>query len=99
MILCSLILQQEDGSVVLYLKTIEEDDLEIITAGIQKPRIVDEFIEASRNQIWDYGYRGWFKGKEAYTRTKAFEDHLNFDLAVKRVIYRFGCNCCNCDPC
>jgi hypothetical protein len=67
MILCSLILQLEDGSVVLYLKTIEEDGLEIITAGIQKPRTVDEFVQAWRNQIWDYGYMGWFKGKEAYT--------------------------------
>jgi hypothetical protein len=72
MILCSLILQLQDGSVVLYLKTIDEDGLEIITAGIQKPRTVDEFVQAWRNQIWDYGYTGWFKGKEAYTRTKAF---------------------------
>jgi hypothetical protein len=80
----------------LYLKTIKEDGLEIITAGIQKPRTVDEFVQAWRNQIWDYGYMGWFKGKEAYTRTKAFEDHRNSDLVVKRVICRFGCNC---DPC
>jgi hypothetical protein len=35
---------------------------------------------------------GWFKGKEAYTKTKAFEDHRNIDLAVKRVIYRFDYN-------
>jgi hypothetical protein len=80
----------------LYLKSIEEDGLEIITTGIQKPRTVDEFVQAWRNQIWDYGYMGWFKGKVAYTRTKAFEDHRNSDLAVKRVICRFGCNC---DPC
>jgi hypothetical protein len=26
---------------------------------------------------------------EAYTKTKAFEDHWNTDLAVKPVIYRF----------
>ena len=86
MILCSLILQLEDGSVVLYLKTIKEDGLEIITAGIQKSRTVDEFVQAWHNQIWDYGYTGWFKGKDAYMRTKAFEDHRNFDLAFKCVI-------------
>jgi hypothetical protein len=79
MILCSLILQLEDGAVVLYLKTIEDDRMENITVGIQKPRTVDEFVQAWHNQIWDYGYMGWFKGKEAYTRTKAFGDHQNLD--------------------
>jgi hypothetical protein len=44
---------------------------------------VDEYVQAWRNQIWEYGYTGWFKGNEAYTKTKAFEDHQNTDLAVK----------------
>jgi hypothetical protein len=35
---------------------------------------------------------GWFKGKEAYTKTKALKDHRNTDLAVKCVIYRYFCN-------
>jgi hypothetical protein len=34
---------------------------------------------------------GWFKGKEAYTKTRAFEDHKNTDLAVKRVIFMYVC--------
>ena len=38
----------------------------------------------------------WFKGKEAYIKTKAFEDHWNTDLAIKRVIYRFDCNGLTC---
>jgi hypothetical protein len=35
---------------------------------------------------------GWFKGKKSYTMTKAFTDHQNLDLAVKRIIYRFDSN-------
>jgi hypothetical protein len=38
----------------------------------------------------------WFKEKEAYMKTKAFEDHRNMDLAIKRVIYRFDCNGLTC---
>jgi hypothetical protein len=73
----------------MFLKAVDEDGLEISTLGDVKPQTVDEYVQAWRNQIWDYGYTGWFKGKEAYTKTKAFEDHQNTDLAVKRVSYRY----------
>jgi hypothetical protein len=86
---CQLFLQLEDGAVLLFSKTVDDDGLEITTPGNLKPRTVDEYVQAWRNQIWEYGYTGWFKGSEAYTKTKAFEDHRNSDLAVKRVIYRF----------
>jgi hypothetical protein len=86
---CQLFLQLEDGAVLLFSKTVEDDGLEITTLGNLKPRTVDEYVQAWRNQIWEYGYLGWFRGNEAYTKTKAFEDHRNMDLAVKRVIYRF----------
>ena len=39
---------------------------------------------------------GWFKGKEAYTKTKGIEDNQNTDLAVKYVIYKFNCNGLTC---
>jgi hypothetical protein len=74
----------------LFSKTVDEDGLEISTPSNEKPWMVDEYGQAWRNQIWEYGYTGWFKGKEAYTKTKAFEDHRNTDLAIKRVIYRYG---------
>ena len=32
-------------------KTIEEDGLEICTKGMHKPRTVDEYVQAWRNQI------------------------------------------------
>jgi hypothetical protein len=58
----------------LLTKAIEEEGLDICIEGMQKHRTIDEYVEAWRIQIWDYGYMGWFKGKEAYTKTKAFED-------------------------
>jgi hypothetical protein len=89
---CSIILQLEDGTVALLSKAIKEDSLEICTEGMQRPRIVDEYVQAWRNQIWEYGYMGWFKGKDAYTKTKAFEDQWNTDLAIKHITYSFDCN-------
>jgi hypothetical protein len=77
-------------------KTIEEDGLEICTEGMQKLRIVNEYVQAWRNQIWEYGYLGWFRGKDAYMKTKVFEDHPHSKLAVKRVIFRFEFNGLSC---
>jgi hypothetical protein len=92
-----MVLQLEDGATALLSKAIKEEGLEICTEGIQKNRTVDEYIQAWHIQIWEYGYMGWFKGNEAYTKTKAFEDHRHTDLAVKRVIYMYdfkGLTCC-----
>jgi hypothetical protein len=44
-------LQLEEGAVQMLTKTIEEDGLEICTEGIQKPRTIDEYVQAWRNQI------------------------------------------------
>jgi len=84
-----LFLQLEDGAVAMYSKTIDEDGLEISTLGDVMPRTVAEYVKAWRNQIWDYGFAGWFRGKDSYSKTKAFEEHRGTDLAVKRVIYRY----------
>jgi hypothetical protein len=92
----SMILQLEEGAVQMLAKTIEEDGLEICTEGMQKPRTLDEYVQAWRNQIWEYGYSGWFKGKDFYKKTKKFEDHPNSTLAVKRVIFRFEFNGLSC---
>jgi hypothetical protein len=75
----------------MFAETIEEDGLEICAEGMQKHRTLDEYVQA-----WEYGYSGWFKGKDAYTKTKAFEDHPNSNLAIKRVIFRFEFNGLSC---
>jgi hypothetical protein len=92
-----MILQLEEGAVQMLVKTIEENGLEICTEeGMQKPRSLDEYVQAWRNQIWEYGYSGWFKGKDAYTKTKAFEEYPHSKLAVTRVIFRFEFNGLSC---
>jgi hypothetical protein len=42
-------LQLEEGIVQLLAKTIEEDGLEICSEGVQKPRTIDEYVQAWRN--------------------------------------------------
>jgi hypothetical protein len=32
---------------------------------------------------------GWFKGKDSYSKTKAFVEHRHTDLAVKRVVFMY----------
>jgi hypothetical protein len=58
----------------------------------QKPRTISLYIQAWYNQIWELGFVGFFKGKESYTKTKAFVDQRLTDLAVKRVVYRYEFN-------
>jgi hypothetical protein len=53
-------LQLEDGTIDLFSKTFNEDGLEIGIQGIEKPQIIGEFIQAWHNQIWEYGFMGWF---------------------------------------
>ena len=51
--LCSLtlIVQLEEGIVQMLTKTIKEDGLEICTDSMHKPRTIDEYVQACRNQI------------------------------------------------
>jgi hypothetical protein len=44
---------------------------------------MDEYVQAWHNQIWEHGFMGWFKGKNSYSKTKAFEDHKHTDLIDK----------------
>jgi hypothetical protein len=44
-----MILQLEEGAVQMLAKTIKKDSLEICTEGMQKPRIIDEYVQAWRN--------------------------------------------------
>jgi hypothetical protein len=52
-------------------------------------RTIDRYIQAWRNQIWDHGFMGWFRGADTYSKTKAFTEHKHMDLVVKRVGFRY----------
>jgi hypothetical protein len=32
---------------------------------------------------------GWFKGKDSYSKTKAFLEHRHTNLTIKRVVFRY----------
>jgi hypothetical protein len=49
----------------------------------EKPKTIDVYVQAWHNQIWELGFSGIFKGKDSYTKTKAFKDQRHMDLAVK----------------
>jgi hypothetical protein len=82
-------LELEEGVVDLFAKSIKEDGLEIDMDGVEKPRTIDVYVQVWHNQIWKPRFIGIFKGKEFYSKTKAFKDQRHTDLAVKRVVFRY----------
>ena len=86
------LLQLEESVVDLFSKTVKDNSLAIDLDVAQKPRSLSQYIQAWHNHIWEMGFVGFFAGKESYTKTKAFLDQKQIDLAVKRVIYRYDIN-------
>jgi hypothetical protein len=79
----------EEGVVDLFSKTVKEEGLEIDMEVVDKPKTMDKYVQAWHNQIWEHGFMGWFKGKNSYSKTKAFLEHSHTDLAIKRVVFRY----------
>jgi hypothetical protein len=80
--------QLEDGAVDLFSNTVKEDGLLIDMEVPVKPRTLDVYVKGWHNQIWEHGFVGFFKGKDSYSKSKAFQDQRQTDLAVKRVVFR-----------
>jgi hypothetical protein len=87
-VICS-ILQLEEGAVDLFSKTVKDDGIEIDMQANELVRTVDRYVQAWRNQIWDHGFMGWFRGVDTYNKTKAFTEHRHTDLAVKRIVFKY----------
>jgi hypothetical protein len=87
--LISSILQLEEGSIDLFSKSIKENNLEINIDVVEKPKTIDVYVQAWHNQIFEPGFTGIFKGKDSYTRTKAFKEQRHTVFAVKRVVFRY----------
>jgi hypothetical protein len=73
----------------LFSKTVKDDGLLIDLDVAQRPRSISQYIQAWHDQVWEMGFNGFFKGKESYTKKKAFLDQKQTDLAVKRVVFRY----------
>jgi hypothetical protein len=70
----SSMLQLEEGTVDLFSKTVKEDGLTIDMEVAEKPRTINVYIQAWHNRTWEHGFMGIFKGKDSYSKTKAFKD-------------------------
>jgi hypothetical protein len=92
MCLNTSLLKLEEFAVDPFSKTVKDDGLEIDMQVVEKPKTIDEYVQAWCNQIWEHGFIGFFKGKDSYSKTKAFKDHRFMDLAVKRVVHRYEFN-------
>ena len=73
----------------IFSKSVKDDGLAIDMDVAQKPRSISQYIQAWHNQIWEHRFVGFFRGKESYTKTKAFLDQKQTNLAAKRVMYRY----------
>jgi hypothetical protein len=79
-------LQIEEGALAKFEKINLED-------GVGHP--LENYIEAWQMELWEHGFFGFFKGKDSYSKTKAFGDHKHTDLAIKRVIFKYFCPQCS----
>ena len=84
------ILQLEDGVVDLFTNSVKENGLLIDMEVPERPKSLMVYIEGWHHQLWDQAFLGFFKGKDAYTRSKAFQDQKLTDLTVKRAVYRYA---------
>ena len=73
----------------MFSKAVKDNGLAIDLDVALKPRSISQYIQAWHDQVWEMGFVGFFKGKESYTKNKAFKDQRLTDLAVKRVVYRY----------
>ena len=69
-----LLLQVEDGAVDLFSNTVKEDGLLVDMEAPEKTKALNVYIQGWHNQIWEHAFMGFFKGKDSYTKSKAFED-------------------------
>ena len=83
-----LLLQLEDGAMDILTNSIKEDGLVVDMEVPEKPRSLVAYMQVWHNQVWEHAFVGFFKGKDAYTRSKSFSEQKLSDLAVKRTVYR-----------
>jgi hypothetical protein len=77
------------GLCLQFCSYVKEDNLEIDTDVVEKPKTIDGYVQAWHNQIWEPRFTGIFKRKDSYTKTKAFKEQRHTDLAVKQVVFRY----------
>jgi hypothetical protein len=84
-------LQLEEVAIAKFKKTNIKNGLQLDMECIGHPRFLEKYIEDWRIHLWEHGFLGFSKDKDAYSKTKAFGEHKHTNLAVKRLIFRYFC--------
>jgi hypothetical protein len=69
-------------------KTVKDNNITLKLDLEVNPVTIEDYVEYWRVHIWEHGFIAMFRGKEAYSKTKAFKDTKFTNLAIRRVLYR-----------
>jgi hypothetical protein len=72
----------------MFEKTVKDDNIALKQGLEVESATIEDYVESWRVSVWEHGFIAMFRGKEAYSKTKAFKDTKFTDLAVRRVLYR-----------
>jgi hypothetical protein len=69
-------------------KIVREDELNLAKNLAAEPLIPENYVETWQIQVWKEAFQSFFRGTDAFSKTKSFKNHKFTDLAVKRVLFR-----------
>jgi hypothetical protein len=78
----------QESSLEKFEKTVKDDNIALKQGLEVESATIEDYVESWRVCIWEHGFIAMFRGKEAYSNTKAFKETKFTDLAVRRVLYR-----------
>lgn len=82
-------LQLGESLTLEYERMQTEEGLVVQIDSTRAPLSPSEFVEYWRTRIWVHGFSSLFRGKEAYSRSKAFDSFSYTSRILKRVLYRY----------
>jgi hypothetical protein len=85
----SLILSQLEETISQqFEKIVREDKLNLVVNLAVEPLTPENYVETWRIRVWKEAFQSFFRGGDAFSKTKSFKNHKFTDLAVKRVLFR-----------
>jgi hypothetical protein len=78
----------QESSLEKFEKTVKDDNISLRMDSEVQPATIDNYVESWRVRIWEHGFIAMFRGKDAFSKTKAFKETKFTDLAVRHVLYR-----------
>jgi hypothetical protein len=69
-------------------KIVQEDKLNLAKNSAAKSLTPENYVETWRIRVWKEAFQSFFRGADAFSKTKSFKNHKFTNLAVKRVFFR-----------